>query len=421
MFTFLHAADIHLDSPLIGLTRYGDAPVDELRGASRRALHNLVDVALAERVAFVVLAGDLYDGDWKDYNTGLFFVQEMARLKEVGIPVFVLAGNHDAANQFTRSLRSPDNVKRFSTSRAETLLLDDYEVAIHGRGFPTKAVDEDLSAGYPALVPGRFNVGLLHTSLDGREGHAPYAPCSLNGLRSKHYQYWALGHVHTREEVCRDPWVVFPGNIQGRHARETGPKGCTLVTVSAGEVADVRQVFVDVLRWSRCRVDLSGAANWEVVLDRVGRALEREMTAAEGRLLALRLELCGRTAAHAACVAHPEHAEQELRALAFDRCGVSAWIERVEINTLPETRAGVHVEVSEALRGLLGTLGQKEGDDVLIAELTKEFSEIRGKLPVELFGPQAADPLDPTSPELLRGVVDQARDLLTARLTAEGK
>jgi DNA repair exonuclease SbcCD nuclease subunit len=421
MFTFLHAADIHLDSPLIGLTRYGDAPVDELRGASRRAFHNLVDVALEEKVAFVVLAGDLYDGDWKDYNTGLFFVQEMARLKDGGIPVFVLAGNHDAANQFTRSLRSPDNVKRFSTSRAETLLLDDYEVAIHGRGFPSKVVDEDLSAGYPALVPGRFNVGLLHTSLDGREGHAAYAPCSLSGLRSKHYQYWALGHVHTREEVSRDPWVVFPGNIQGWHAREPGPKGCTLVTVSAGEVADVREVFVDVLRWSRCRVDLSSAETWEVVLDRVGRALEREMTAADGRLLALRLELRGQTAAHAACVAHPEHTEQELRALAFDRCGDTAWIEKVEINTSPETTAGVDVEMSEALTGLLGTLRQKEGDDALIAELAKEFSEIRGKLPIELFGPQATDPLDPTSPDLLRGLVGQARDLLMARLTAEGK
>jgi DNA repair exonuclease SbcCD nuclease subunit len=337
VFTFLHAADIHLDSPLVGLERYGDAPAEELRGASRRAFENVIDLAIDEKVAFVLLAGDLYDGDWKDFNTGLFFAQKMARLKQSGIGVFIVAGNHDAANQFTKSLRNPGNVKWFSTSRAETVLLDEWDVAIHGRGFATKAVSENLSDSYPPFVAGRFNLGLLHTSLDGREGHAPYAPCSLDGLRSKHYQYWALGHVHKREVVCQAPWVVFPGNIQGRHARETGPKGCTLVTVDANEVTDLREQTVDDLRWSHCRVDLSDATTRDAAVEQVGRALQNEMITADGRLLAVRLELCGRTAAHAACVAHPEHLEQELRALAVDRYGESIWVEKVLCSTNPSS------------------------------------------------------------------------------------
>jgi len=80
-FRFIHAADIHLDSPLRGLDRYDGAPVEEIRGATRRALENLVDVCLAERVAFLLIAGDIYDGDWKDYNTGLFFHRQMSRLR----------------------------------------------------------------------------------------------------------------------------------------------------------------------------------------------------------------------------------------------------------------------------------------------------------------------------------------------------
>jgi len=319
-------------------------------------------------VAFVLLAGDLYDGDWKDFNTGLFFAQKMARLKQSGILVFIVSGNHDAANQFTKSLRNPGNVKWFSTNRAETILLDECDVAIHGRGFATKAVEENLAAGYPPFVAGRFNLGLLHTSLDGREGHAPYAPCSLDGLRSKHYQYWALGHVHKREVVCQAPWVVFPGNIQGRHAREVGPKGCTLVTVDDGEVTDVREQIVDVLRWSHCRVDLSDATTREAAVDQVGRALQNEMASADGRLLAVRLELYGRTGAHAACVAHPEQFEQELRALAIDRCGESTWVEKVVLSTLPETETAAYVEANEALAGLLGALESTKGDVVIPAK-----------------------------------------------------
>jgi len=420
MFTFLHAADIHLDSPLVGLERYGDAPVDELRGASRRAFKNLVDLAIEEHVAFVVLAGDIYDGDWKDYNTGLFFIAQVARLKAHDIPVYMLAGNHDAANQFSKSLHLPGNVSRFSTAQPETFLLDDHNVALHGRGFPARAVSDNLAASYPPAIAGRFNIGVLHTSLDGREGHASYAPCSLDGLRSKHYQYWALGHVHQQEEVSHDPWVVFPGNIQGRHVRETGPKGCSLVTVADGEVSGVDNRPLDVFRWNHCRIDLSGLTTEGAVLDRVGEALNAELAASDGRCLAVRVELSGRTATHTACMAHPEQWEQELRALAIDRCGESVWLEKVVIRTTPDPppgASGSSGDTFEGPNGVLEFIGN--GDGELLGYLSREFTELRGKLPAELVGPDVQDPLDPTSPSVLKEVAEQARQLLVARLSSQ--
>jgi exonuclease SbcD len=254
MFKFIHAADVHLDSPLRGLEQYEGAPVEEIRGASRRALENLVELAIAEQVAFVLFAGDLYDGDWKDYNTGLYFGRQMTKLREAGIRAFLLSGNHDAASQLTRHLRLPDNIKILSDQKPESVSLEDFGVMLHGQGFPRRVVTENLSAGYPKPVPHLFNIGLLHTSVDGREGHEPYAPCSLEGLLSKGYDYWALGHVHRREILHQDPWVVFPGNIQGRHVRETGPKGCTVVTVRDGRVLSVEHRDLNVLRWSVCDV-----------------------------------------------------------------------------------------------------------------------------------------------------------------------
>lgn len=229
MFKFIHAADIHLDSPLRGLARYEGAPVAELRSATRQALEGLIRTAIEEEVAFVLLAGDLYDGDWRDYNTGLFFASQMSKLRKVGIKVFLISGNHDAQSQITKTIRLPDNVRQLSTRKPETVLLENVGVAIHGRGFATRAVTEDISATYPDARAGYFNIGMLHTSANGREGHEPYAPCTVQGLAAKGYDYWALGHVHKREVLSEDPWIVFSGNIQGRHIREQGAKGCSLV------------------------------------------------------------------------------------------------------------------------------------------------------------------------------------------------
>src|SRR3990172_6325870 len=321
MFRFLHAADVHLDSPLVGLSDYESAPVDAIRGATRRAFENLVRLAIDEEVAFVLLAGDLYDGDWKDYRTGLFFVDQMARLREAQIPVFIVTGNHDAASQLTKNLRPPDNVHFFPTKKPETRVVEAFDVAIHGQGFASRAVTEDLAAAYPVADPGLFHVGLLHTSLDGREGHATYAPTSAQVLAQKGYQYWALGHVHKREVVSKDPWIMFPGNLQGRHAREVGAKGCTLVTVENGAVVGVEERHVDVLRWSVCRVDVDGATATSDVLDRISHALTVEADRTDGRALAVRVEVTGPVACHDEIAANPDHWMQETRALAI---GVSS-------------------------------------------------------------------------------------------------
>ena len=146
--SFIHAADIHLDSPLRGLERYENAPVERIRGATRRAFTRLIDLAIDAKVDFVLIAGDLYDGDWRDYNTGLYLVRQLGRLRDLKIPVFIIAGNHDAANKMTRALRLPENVCFLAHERPETLRLEDLGVAIHGQSFEKQAVFDDLAAGY---------------------------------------------------------------------------------------------------------------------------------------------------------------------------------------------------------------------------------------------------------------------------------
>ena len=254
-FRFLHAADIHLDSPLHGLSRYEGLPEDDIRGATRAAFDNLVQRAIDEDVDFVVIAGDLFDGEWKDMSTGLYFARAMGRLDRAEIPVFLLAGNHDAASVITRSIPWPPNVRLFSARRPETHLLAELQVAVHGQSFSTPAVTDNLVPSYPAAAEHHFNIGMLHTALAGRKGHADYAPCSLDDLKAKQYDYWALGHVHQHEIVCEAPHVVFPGNIQGRTIRETGPKGAVIVTVEDGQVSSIDRLDLDVIRWLAVDID----------------------------------------------------------------------------------------------------------------------------------------------------------------------
>ncbi len=415
-FTFLHAADVHLDSPLRGLARYPGAPVDAIRGATRAALRNLVDLALDERVDFLLIAGDLYDGDWKDYNTGLFFVAEMTRLAEQDIPVYVVAGNHDAESTITRRLRLPPNVHLFATSTPETRVHATLALAVHGRGFPRREVTEDLTRDYPAAVAGRFNIGLLHTALTGRDGHAPYAPCSEDGLRTRGYDYWALGHVHQREVVSADPWIVFPGNLQGRHARETGAKGATRVVVEDGAVARVEHVALDEVRWFHCMVDVDGADDLDTVLARVEPALAGAVHDAEGRLAAVRVTLEGACRAHARLRAEHRHLLAECRALAAAH-GSALWLETVRVRTRPAQSLDAALARDDAFGGLLRAIHALEGDGALDASGAL-FTDLRNKLPAELLG--AGDGFDPASPAALREVLDDVKALLTERLLAGG-
>jgi DNA repair protein SbcD/Mre11 len=438
LFRFLHAADIHLDSPLQGLERYDDAPVEAVRGAPRRAFEALVDLALDERVAFVVLAGDLYDGDWKDYNTGLFFTAQMRRLAEAGIPVQLVSGNHDAANQITKKLSLPPNVHHFAADAPSTFELPAFDVAIHGQSFGERRVSQDLAAGFPKADPGRFEIGLLHTSLDGRPGHAPYAPCSVEGLRAKGYAYWALGHVHQREVVLRDdPWIVFPGNIQGRHARETGAKGAVLVAVEHGRVVDVAFHALDVVRWARVELDLGEVDHPDDALVRARAALQAAQREAEGRLVTARLRLAGATAIHDDLVREPARWRHELRALAGELSDAGVWLERIEHATRPRRDLRARLERQDALGGLLRRLDTLEQQAPDLAAMRAELEELKRKLPTALLGEAGGasgegeagrsggmldgDDLrfDPTDEVWLRTRLPAVRDLLWARLAPD--
>ncbi len=415
---FIHAADIHLDSPLLNLERYEGAPVEEARVSTRLAFRNLIDLAVEEEVDFVIISGDLYDGDWKDYNTGLFFIARMSELREAGIRAFIVSGNHDAANRIHRSLRLPENVRMFSAKAPETAVLEDLGVALHGQSYKTRAVTDNLVTGYPRRQEGMFNIGLLHTAINGREGHEPYAPCTLQQLISMQYDYWALGHVHRPEVVNEYPWVVFPGNIQGRHGREMGARGCMLVRVEGDRVAAVEERELDVLRWVSCEVKASEEDGIDEILDRAETELARLFAREDERLLAVRVVIEGACKGHGRLIDHKEHITSEIRAIAATQGAGRAWVEKVDLHTAMPTEP-VPLELDDSMAGFFDAICACRPDGGLLDALAEELSDLQKKLPAALK--EGTEYFDPLKPESLRVCIEDAKGLLLERLLQGGE
>ena len=423
MIRFLHAADLHLDSALTNLAVYEGAPVEQLRGATRRALANLVDLAISSRVDFVLLAGDIYDTDSRHAGTVLFFIGQMSRLYDAKIPVYIMAGNHDAANKMSRKLPYPDNVFTFSHDRPATMALDRFGVVLHGQSYAEQAEPNNLALTYPGAVKGMFNIGVLHTALTGREGHERYAPCMVEDLLTRNYDYWALGHVHQRESVRENahPRVEFPGNVQGRHIREFGAKGCLIATSNGSGAVTTEFHPLDVVRWKKVTVDCEGMTDREDIHQQVKIELEAALADVGGRMLAARIELEGACPGHDALLAKSAQLRDEIRALARPLNNGAVWIEKVVVSTFrPVQRAPASPIGDDALSEIAAVAADLRARPERLQELLDldALKALAGKMPTELVEGEMAVLL--RDPVWASGLLDRARAMLVARATAKG-
>jgi DNA repair protein SbcD/Mre11 len=411
---FIHCADVHLDTPLQGLAQYPGAPVSEIRNATRRAFEKLLDAAVTERVDFLIIAGDLYDTGLKSFESALFFNKQMARLKDAGIDVYLIYGNHDAASKLIKQLRPPSNVHIFRSSEPQTFTDDELRVAIHGQSFATPEVIEDLAAKYPAPVPGFFNIGVLHTNLTGISEHANYAPCTLETLKNNGYQYWALGHVHNRQILCTHPYIVYPGNIQGRHGKEQGEKSCELVTVSDTGALSVDTISTSAVPWFQADVDASGCQTADEVYEKLRIELEGMLSQSKERVTAVRLRIVGTTEAHAELSRDLEQVRHEAISIA-NECGNGLfWVERVQVGTSPRLNRDDLLKRDDPIGEVVRIIATLRQDPTSLANWDA-IAELQKKLPEEV-----ADGAEPVKLDVLTltTAIEEAEAVLLSRLSA---
>lgn len=422
---FIHTADLHLDSPLRGLSSYADAPAERLRTATRDAFHTLVTQAIDEQVDFMVIAGDVYDGDWKDFNTGLFFIRQMGRLRNSGIPIYLLYGNHDADSEMTRGLELPDNVHVFSSRKAETFRIESRKVALHGRSFKVAATTDNLLPGYPEPVAGWLNIGVLHTALEGNAEHARYAPCSVAELKAKGYQYWALGHVHEHWVQRGDVTIAYPGNLQGRHIRELGARGALLVTAEDGEITEVERLEVDVLRWHTLDIDVSAAADLRSAVRMVGQAMEQLLESTPADLpLAVRVVFKGCSAVHEELIVDEGQLRHEVIAQAVALDADRIWVEKVRVATqaLGTADPSSDDDIQGAMAELESLALSAQDDPDFVRSLQADWQALLEKLPHDVL--HATPDLSALRQDPLAQVPDrirQATPVLMARVGQDAR
>lgn len=344
-------------------------------------MEELITRALELEVQFVIIAGDLYDRDWKDTSIGHFFNKQMARLDRAGIPVYLLRGNHDADSVITRAVTLPGNVKVFSSRKVDRFEMPELRVVLHGRSFADRAATENLAVTYLDAEPGWFNIGVLHTSLDGREGHASYAPCTVADLAKRGYDYWALGHVHKFEEMMRNPYIVYPGNLQGRDVRECGAKGAAVVRVEGGEVVGVTRLIVQRIRWESLTADLSDLATDGEMFGAVLASIREAVDRTGETPLVFRMTLRGATSLHQQLLADAGAVADEVTAAAA-QVNEQTWLESVKIATSePVSLHAVAQDDALAAVDLEAMLEPLLTSDAVLAEVQVALGEIRNKLP----------------------------------------
>lgn len=289
---FIHGADLHLDSPFIGLKTLPDFLWEKIYHSTFTALTNLVNHAIDKQVDFVMLAGDIYDSDDRSVKAQAFLKTEMERLNQAEIPVFICHGNHDYIENSGLHLKMPENVELFSeTVETKWLTTKNGErIAVSSFSYNSRWMTKRMITEYPKKhETADFHIGMLHGFSEGLEtSHGHYAPFTINELKSKGYDYWALGHIHTRQVLEIQPPILYAGNTQGRSSKETGIKGCELVTLTLGD-SSIETLETQDIQWETLEISLAKRSTLDDVYRKIKETIEIKEGSQKNYLLTIEL------------------------------------------------------------------------------------------------------------------------------------
>ena len=409
---FVHAADLHLDAPFMGVDA-GDPRVREaLIAATLGALDVVVETCVERGVDFLVLAGDVYNSADKPLRTEFAFRDACARLDAAGIRVFIARGNHDPASGQSAGLVMPPNVHIFASDDVERVVFerDGHPVcSLYGRSFRTAAERENLAVGFSRQLDDMLAIGVLHANVGGREGHGPYAPCSIDDLRTARMDYWALGHIHKPEVLSEEPPIVYSGCTQGLHPGEAGSRGCTVVTLDE-HGATLERVSTARVAWAGASVAAEELESIDAVRNALIAEVDGAIEKAGGIPVVLRLELTGRSAAHAELARAKvlDDLLADIRATGLAR-EPWAWIDRLKDHTRPAIDLDLVRAGSDFAADLVALTDALLSDEQALEEYVSTVAR-------PILG--ALDSRDAFAPDA-RSVIERARDRALDRLMAE--
>ena len=386
MIRILHTADLHLDSPLKSLALRDEDMRDRVQTATRTALVRIVDAALSENVSALLIAGDLFDGAARSAKTAAFLIQQLDRLGDAAIPVFYIKGNHDAENPITGEIDLPAHVHVFD-GRGGKVQIADTNVWIHGVSFSGRHAPDSLLGKFGAPVPDAVNIGMLHTSLAGAAGHDTYAPCSVADLAKTGFDYWALGHIHTRRIYSTAPYIVMPGIPQGRDINEAGAQSATMLTIDAGAIT-IAEVPTSAVTFARHSIDVTGIETDSDLRNHLRQAVHDLAQGVTDDAGIVRLALTGQAARHWHILRDQALWDETIHTLARDTGRI--WIDKISYDLQAPASDAANTATDELARIMAAIQSETGFTTTMQDEVDAILSDLPGNIRATLLPDPAA-------------------------------
>ena len=420
-FSFIHAADLHIDSPFRGVTATDAAPKslgEALYTSTFAAFAALIEATLEQEADFLLIAGDVYDGRDRSLRAQLRLHDGLGRLDEEGVHSFIVHGNHDPLDSHASAMEWPERTHFFGR-KLETIEASNRRgvpvALVSGISYRARDEPRNLARQFSRQDTGLFEIGLLHSNVDAHGEHENYAPCSLAELRDTGLDYWALGHVHTQAILHEAPWVVYPGNIQGRSNREQGPRGCYHVRVDETGSAELEFIPLDVVRWAEVEVPVAAAETIDALERTLVEEIDHAVDRSEERGLVCNVRLQGRSPLHAEL--RRETAEGQLLERLRERLAGRdpfVWVQRLHIDTRPEMDLEERMGREDLLSEILTLARNYEREpDSLVTVYQEAMAELWGNTRVEKAQ------LPPPTPDGTLAVLREAELLCVDHLEGE--
>jgi exonuclease SbcD len=409
-FSFIHTADLHLDSPFECIQAEDPKIANMLRNATFRAFENVINLAIQKGVDFLIVAGDVYDGLDRSLRAQWQFYQMLRRAAEAGIQCFVAHGNHDPLSGWEAGLAVPNGVHRFHGDDVQRIAVkrDGQELAyIYGISYPSREINESLTPRFSrknSKDNSPFAIGVLHCNVGGAPEHDNYAPCTMDDLTACGMDYWALGHIHSRKVLREsEPCIIYPGNTQGRSVRELGERGCYLVRVDETGHVDAEFMTTDVVRWFMEDISITDMPTLDTLMNVLADRCTELRSRAVGRDVVVRIYLTGRGELHRilkhqrqelVSVLREAEAEQEQR----------VWVESLHDHTRPAVDVQRRREVEDFI-----------GEFLRVADRLRERPDTASEIRQLLTEPDEhsiiADQIDMLTEEELLSILEDAETL----------
>jgi exonuclease SbcD len=403
-FRFVHAADLHLDTPFASLGKVAPEIAGRLRNASLEAFDALVRMAVEREAAFVIFAGDIYNCADRGVRAQLRFLRGVERLGQYGIRVFVAHGNHDPLDGWSAVRRRPANLTVFGSDAADPFTvgpLDAPWAHLYGISYPRRDVTENLALRFKRREAPGLHIGVLHANVGNQAEHLAYSPCTVADLAETGMDYWALGHIHQYQRLVEGgPWIIYPGSLQAVKSSEIGPRGAVVAEVFDGAVQSVEFAALDRVRFARAEVNIAGKPDL--------RALQKAIlahTVSGATDLLLTVTLTGRGPLHRDL--RREGALDDLLREVRDELGTASpfvWVDRIVDRTAAELDREAIARRGDFSSELIRLSNDLRARPQVFKELTEEVWRLGERFEID----------DPES--LLQEAEERALDLLEGEL-----